>query len=420
MKAASFILLLFFVTLSASAQTLDELAAKADSNYNAKNYKLAAEQYVRAAAMADFKAQRRTGYYNAACCYSLLGDKVQAFAYLQKAVDDGYTNFKHLKTDADLNVLHAEVQWKKFEAMQAPVTSSGDPVKAELVTTDIDNFWKAYDMAQKDTANRARYYTQLYMDPGSPGLQDYLNTKVGSLANFMEQHDKKARFYAAIRANTLKVKEQKKQMQASFAKLKQVYPKAMFPNVYFVIGRFNSAGTASSNGLILGVDQIAKSADIPTDELNLWEKNNFLEINTLPNIVAHELIHFQQDNLAKDTILLRGVLVEGMADFLGELISGNSANQRLAKFAAGKEKKIWDDFRKEMYLKRNLNWIANGSQETPDHPADLGYWVGYIICREYYKNAPDKKQAVSDILNIKDYRKFYRDSKVEEWLASLK
>ncbi|RYY36425.1 MAG: hypothetical protein EOP46_06540 [Sphingobacteriaceae bacterium] len=412
-------IIITFLTFTASAQTVEQLSKSADSSYYAKNYKQAADKYITAAANADFNAQRNNFYYNAACCYALLGDKVQAFASLQKAVNYGYVNFKHLKKDTDLVLLHADPQWKKFETMQPPVTSSSNPEKAQLITTDIDNFWRAYDLAQKDTANRARYYKLEYMDKGSPGLQDYLSNKVGSVKQFVAQHDKTPRFYAAIRKNTLKVKEQKKQMLASFVKLKELYPQAMFPNVYFVIGRFNSAGTATNNGLLLGIDQIARSPEIPTDELNLWSKNNFMDIATLPNIVAHELIHFQQDSLPQDTTLLRGVLVEGMADFLGELISGSSANQRLLNFAKGKEKKIWDDFRKEMYLKRSYNWIANGNQETPDHPADLGYWVGYQICKSYYNNAKDKKQAVHDMLNIKDYRKFYEDSKVEEWVVSL-
>jgi hypothetical protein len=420
MKATIPVLILLLFALTTSAQTFDQLNDKADSNYKAKNYKLAAEQYVAAAAIVDFKVQRRTCLYNAACCYSLLADKKQAFAYLQKAVDNGYTNFKLLKTDADLDLLHTDAQWKEFEAMQAPLAGSGNPEKAEIITTDIDNFWTAYDMARKDPENRARYYKEQYMAKGSPGLQDYLDAKVGGITKFVEQHDKKSRLYAAIRSNTLKVKEQKEQMQASFTKFKELYPQAMFPNVYFVIGRFSSSGTASSHGLILGLDQLARSADIPTDELNLWEKNNFSEIATLPNTVAHELIHFQQNNLAKDTTLLRGVLIEGMADFLGELISGKSANQRLITFASGKEKKIWDDFRKEMYLSRSYNWIANSGQETPDHPADLGYWVGYIICKAYYKNAADKRKAIYDMLHIEDYRKFYQDSKVEEWVSALK
>jgi uncharacterized protein YjaZ len=63
-------------------------------------------------------------------------------------------------------------------------------------------------------------------------------------------------------------------------------------------------------------------------------------------------------------------------------------------------------------LKRAYNWIANSNQETVDHPADLGYWVGYQICKAYYNKSADKKKAVEDMLNIKDYKGFYDKSGV--------
>ena len=227
------------------------------------------------------------------------------------------------------------------------------------------------------------------------------------------------RFYASIRPNTLEVEEQKKQMLDSFVKFNELYPAAKFPNVYFVIGSFTSGGTSTPNGLIIGLDQNCRTANIPTTELTHWQTNNFTDLNALPHTVAHELIHFQQNQLAQDTTLLRAALVEGMADFLGELISGKTANPRLAIYAKGREKQIWADFKKEMYLNRASNWIANSSQETADKPADLGYWVGYVICKAYYEKAVDKKQAVYDILHINNYRQFLEKSNVEEMISRL-
>lgn len=43
------------------------------------------------------------------------------------------------------------------------------------------------------------------------------------------------------------------------------------------------------------------------------------------DIVAHELVHYQQDYAPGNT-LLRQSLVEGVADFVGELISGRHIN----------------------------------------------------------------------------------------------
>ncbi len=254
-------------------------------------------------------------------------------------------------------------------------------------------------------------YKKYYTDPGTPGLQDYFAVKVKTMKNFVASHDKKPKFYTAIRQNTYKVEDQKPQMLANRIKLKQLYAKANFPDIYFVIGAFTSGGTSSDNGLLIGLDQSVKTADIPVNELTLWQRNNFNDLKKLPNLIAHELIHFNQGGMSSDTTLLSAVLIEGMADFIGELISGKTANERLHLWAKGKEKKIWADFEKEMYLDRANNWIANSGQETADKPADLGYWVGYQICRGYYINSADQHKAIADMLNIKDYKAFYEKSK---------
>ena len=134
----------------------------------------------------------------------------------------------------------------------------------------------------------------------------------------------------------------------------------------------------------------------------------------MPYTVAHELIHYEQRGMRSDTTLLAAALKEGMADFIGELISGKTANERLKLFAKGKEKAIWTDFKKEMYLSRAYNWIANSDQETANKPADLGYWVGYQICKAYYEQATDKKKAVYEMLHIQDYKKFLKQTNLDE------
>jgi len=70
-----------------------------------------------------------------------------------------------------------------------------------------------------------------------------------------------------------------------------------------------------------------------------------------------------------------------------------------------------------MWLDRSYNWIGNATQETAERPADLGYWIGYMICKAYYDHAPDKKQALYDLLNIKNMKGFYETSRADEWMA---
>jgi uncharacterized protein YjaZ len=199
-------------------------------------------------------------------------------------------------------------------------------------------------------------------------------------------------------------------MIQAFVKLKEYYPEAFFPDITFMIGACTSAGTTSSEAVMIGLDQAARSPEIPMGELTLWERNNISDVDKLPNLVAHEMCHANQGGIQYDTTLLCAVLIEGMADFFAELTSGHCPNERLHVWAKGREQQILADFKKEMYLNRANNWIANSNQETPDHPADLGYWVGYRICKAFYDKSPDKKAAVREMLNFKSSKALYEKS----------
>jgi uncharacterized protein YjaZ len=411
-------LFLFLLPFLSAAQTADSLGKKGDSAYSAKNYNLAIQCYKRQAALQILSFTKKNDYYNIACCYALSGDKKNAWKYLEHSFSNGYNDYAHILSDTDLDTLHSDKQWQKVVASnKAFQQNMSDPMKAKLVTDDIHNFWDAYDRVQKDTAHATELYSRYYFEKASPGLQDYYNLRIFSVKNFVENQKKKTSFYHAIRRNTLKVDEFKNQIQQSFVKLKQFYNYAVFPNLYFVIGRWNSAGTVSNNGLLIGTDMMSKSDSVPLDELTLWEKNNYSPIDNLPYIVAHELIHSQQNNMKDDTTTLAACISEGMADFLGGLISGKIINERLQLFAKGKEKEIWKDFEKDMYFQRAQNWMYNAAQETADHPADLGYWVGYQICKSYYDEMPDKHQAVYDMLHIQDYKIFLDKSHYVEKLG---
>src|SRR5258705_11129929 len=58
-------------------------------------------------------------------------------------------------------------------AVQAPVDS------VQIVTRDIPNFWRAYDLAAgKDSAERVRIVETMYLRPGSPVLRDWMRVRL--------------------------------------------------------------------------------------------------------------------------------------------------------------------------------------------------------------------------------------------------
>jgi uncharacterized protein YjaZ len=164
--------------------------------------------------------------------------------------------------------------------------------------------------------------------------------------------------------------------------------------------------------LLIGVDMFGKNEGVALDGLTDWQKAVTNPTNRLPYIVAHELIHYQQKNSESNTLLAR-TLGEGVPDFVAELIAGDTINPHLHKYANPIERELWLEFKREMNAADVSNWLYQGERAVT-RPADLGYWMGYKIAESYYKNAKDKKQAIKDMLEIKDFAKFLADSRYEE------
>ncbi len=208
-------------------------------------------------------------------------------------------------------------------------------------------------------------------------------------------------------------------MISSFKKLKEIYPDAVFPNVYFVVGRMNTGGTATFKGLLIGVEMYGKTDDASVAELSGWKKKVVGKIERIPFIVAHELVHYQQKNahltalFGGEVSLLGKSLSEGSADFIGELISGDNENPHLNEYGNRREKQLWLEFKKEMNGNDASNWLYQGDKAKAK-PADLGYYIGYKIVESYYNKAKDKKQAIKDILEIKDFNAFLTASGYDE------
>ena len=292
----------------------------------------------------------------------------------------------------------------------AQATTNTDPDAAKFVTSDIDLFWAAYDKAKPE--NDLIVYRDEYLKKGSIGLQEFMRLRIGTSCNIVNAINASPKYYAALREYSLKVAGYEKQTRASFYKLKEIYPVAVFPDVYFVVGRMSSAGTLSDKGLLIGVDMFGKNGSAPVDELGAWHKAVVSSVDRLPFIVAHELIHYQQKTAENGSLLARSIN-EGVPDFIAELIAGDTINPHLHKYANPIEKELWLEFKKEMSGKDVSNWLYQGDQ-AKEKPADLGYWMGYKIAESYYRNAKDKKQAIKDMLEIKDFAKFLTDSRYEE------
>lgn len=58
------------------------------------------------------KKDAKANYYDAACLYSIMGDKEMSLSYLRKSLENGYRCFDHIKRDRDLNNVRSTPEFK--------------------------------------------------------------------------------------------------------------------------------------------------------------------------------------------------------------------------------------------------------------------------------------------------------------------
>jgi len=261
-----------------------------------------------------------------------------------------------------------------------------DPLKAKFITSDIPDFWKAFD--QVDTKKNP---FDEYLNNGSNGLKDFIPYRIESPKNLLKIVKNRKSDYLKIRESSYKVELQIKPITSYYQELKNLYDEAIFPPTYFVIGAFNSGGTSSDNGLIIGVEM----------------QNN---IENIPYIVSHELIHFNQNYPNTKNTLLQQSIMEGSADFIGELISGKHINESAFKYGNENEKMLCSEFVEIMDGSNYHGWLYGTKGRAKGRPSDLGYWMGYKICEAYYKKSPNKEEAIHEILNIQSFHDFLKKS----------
>lgn len=313
-----------------------------------------------------------------------------------------------------------------------------DPGKVKLVTSDINNFWRAYDLAARepDEAKRTAIFQTEYLDKGSAGLQDFVRLRIKSAKDLAKTVNALPGFYASVRPSSMRVSEMDNQIRKSFHRFKALHPDAVFPDVYFLVGVANTGGTASRNGLLIGTELYGLAPQMPRDEFTAWfgamlpaqndpnetrlmasryVETAFKPVEKLPAIVAHESCHFNQ-KIPEPKTLLGKAIQEGSCDFIGELIAGDIINPRQKAYGDQHEATLWRQFQSEMNGTSFQNWMYN-LLRARDRPSDLGYYIGYKISESYYNHARDKRQAIRDILEVKDYSSFLEKSRYQEKFA---
>jgi hypothetical protein len=262
----------------------------------------------------------------------------------------------------------------------------------DVRTDDVDRFYRVYDSAHGQPT--AEQLQSQYLDPGSQALHEFVIARIDNATKLAEAIRKRPETYVQARGCLPALAQAKARLPDVYARLAATYPDAKFPPVTFVIGRDSTGGTTTPDGILIGLEAMCRQTMMGADVGD-----------RLTHIIAHELAHVQQPAIAAEpppgATLLFQALVEGSAEFVAELTSGDVSYGHMKTWTRGKECAIEQAFQKDAPGSDVSHWLYNGLG-TPEKPGDLAYWVGYRISKAYYTQASDKKQAVFDLLHVDD------------------
>ena len=287
-------------------------------------------------------------------------------------------------------------------------TTTLDPDKAEIVTTDVAHFWQAFDDAAKvPLAERMAVYQKEYFDLGSQGFKDYIAQRKVTPENFTEHVEGSRAYYTQLRPYIGQVVDQKPVIAAAFKRLKALYPDIKFPaHVYFVVGPQRGLGMNSPNGIIFATEMMATPPGTP------YAYNKVSPLFVAFGVV-HETIHFNQTAQPDDkSTLLSFVVTEGTADFVASLVVKEPDIRQMTDrwdYGCAHEAEMAARLSQDADKTDMGPWLYNHTPDT-GWPPDMGYWIGYRIDQAYYAQAKDKGAALRAILQATDFDAFLKAS----------
>ena len=263
-------------------------------------------------------------------------------------------------------------------------------------TEDITNFYTAFDSVQKTTDKNLheQIAQKLYLDKGGFGMNYMIDNSVenrkATAKDWADMMVKNKESVLRIRPFFDNLTSQKRILEQKFIYFKKLYPNFKDGNVYFEMGLGMFGGRPIQNNLIIGCELMAKNTP-----------------DWAVSIVLHEFVHTLQV-LTYDALLAHS-LSEGAADFIAELVNEKSLTESYPNgyidFGYKNEEAIWEEFKK--YIASNekgqfYDWLygQKGITIQEVQMKDLGYFVGYRICKSYYDIAKDKKQAIKEIIEL--------------------
>lgn len=254
-----------------------------------------------------------------------------------------------------------------------------------IVTTDIDNFWTAYDkiVATKDSAEQLEILNKEFIEKASIGQQAMFKARRYAPQEYIDSISKRREYWDSIRSNTAKARDFAKEFEEGIEKLRIIYPELKPANIYFTVGVFRSGGTTDGNNILIGSEIVFANDESMKD---------------LAFTNVHEYVHTQQKDGENENLMERSVK-EGIAEFVTvKALNVVSPNPPII-LGKTKEPRLKNVFASQMFNPTYGFWLYSSAKNEFDL-RDLGYYVGYVMAEKHYEKAKDKKLAIKELIEL--------------------
>ncbi len=289
-----------------------------------------------------------------------------------------------------------------------------------VVWTDVENFWVAYDMIiqTKDSVTQYKLLEDLYFSKATEGLNAIREVRNYTAKDYLDAINNYPNFWNSIRKNTLRANEFAKDFNSGIEKLREIYPALKPAKIYFTIGAMRSNGTTLDNLVLIGAEMAMTDRNTASDE---FLPDNFRKgrriffdsnpINSLVLLNIHEYVHTQQKPWVDN--LLSYVIREGVAEYISVKAMDVPSAAPAIEFGKNNHVKVRTKFEQEMfYINNRSNWLWSDTQNEFG-VRDLGYYIGYQMCENYYNQAENKSLAIKKMIEL-DYT---NEAEIEDFVA---
>ena len=281
----------------------------------------------------------------------------------------------------------------------AVVAGAVDPLTVDIDATDALRFAQ---LMKDGAVPRAADLQRGYLDGAGLGVKIFTPMRIVDANRLARVVAKQPDLYRqAIRDCLPQLPALRSDLRAIYLAFAGLLPQRPLPPIMVVFGAGNSGGTASAEAQVIGLEVTCALGARPEQFRT-----------TMRGFFAHETVHtWQRDATpqAHADPLLTQSLLEGVADYLASVVTGEVPGADRDQWARGREAWLWREFQRDRQAllidpdsPRFKRWFANYGVAPEGWPSEAGYWIGMRIAEAYVARSPDKRAAMDSLIELRD------------------